>query len=292
MCTLEDALLACANGSIPPNIGLMRLLLAARNEYEARKALQERLDNTGAATPANFRLNRMMQLWQSAPAAFDTVKRMDALAGAGTDDWGSTFDEAARISPEAAVALYSLGSATVLDEITRELVGCMRAWNLLNPTDCVLDFGCGTGRVAALTASLVRLVVAVDVSAEMARLARQRTNYCGNVFVVQGNGEALAFLADAAFDVVVAIDSFPYVVQSGGAAKHLAETARVLKAGGRLLIMNYSYCGDLASDRRELEEFAREFRFAIFRNGTGDLSLWDGRAFLLAKGEGPCRAHF
>jgi hypothetical protein len=57
----------------------------------------------------------------------------------------------------------------------------------------------------------------------------------------------------------------------------------VLQAGGALLIMNYSYRGHLALDRADLGHFAAAYGFAVERNGTADLSLWDGRAFLLRR---------
>ncbi|HEX3653232.1 MAG TPA: PIG-L family deacetylase [Rhizomicrobium sp.] len=61
------------------------------------------------------------------------------------------------------------------------------------------------------------------------------------------------------------------------------DIARVLKPAGRLLIMNYSYRGDLALDREEIAQFAIDYGFAIERNGTANLSLWDGHAFLLRR---------
>jgi ubiquinone/menaquinone biosynthesis C-methylase UbiE len=101
--------------------------------------------------------------------------------------------------------------------------------------------------------------------------------------VVLGCGSTLALLADARFDLVLAIDSFPYLVVSGNAAAHVADIARVLKAGGRCLIMNWSYRGDPPRDTREITALAAAHGFFVLRNGSAPLSLWDGRAFLLEK---------
>jgi hypothetical protein len=90
-------------------------------------------------------------------------------------------------------------------------------------------------------------------------------------------------LRDAHVNVVLAMDSFPYLVDGGLAERHMADIARVLKRAGRLLIMNYSYRGDLALDQKEVAQFATHYGFAIERNGTSGLSLWDGRAFLLRR---------
>jgi SAM-dependent methyltransferase len=104
-----------------------------------------------------------------------------------------------------------------------------------------------------------------------------------NVLVIRSGGNDLSFLCDRGFDVVLAIDSFPYLVDCGFAERHMAEFMRLLKPAGRLLIMNYSYRGDLTLDRWEVAQSATRYGFAIERNGTADLSLWDGRAFLLRR---------
>jgi SAM-dependent methyltransferase len=208
------------------------------------------------------------------------VKQIATVASR-SGDWATTFDEVARISPEAAVALYSLGNPALLRAATGELVNQLRAWGLLSPQFCVLDLGCGFGRVSQAIANDVRLVVALEVSKQMVELARTALADHENVLVVRSAGDGLSFLRDASLDVVLAIDSFPYLVDRGLAPGHLADIARVLKPDGRLLIMNYSYRGDLALDQNEVGQFSDRYGFAIERNGTADLSLWDGRAFLL-----------
>jgi hypothetical protein len=82
---------------------------------------------------------------------------------------------------------------------------------------------------------------------------------------------------------VLAIDSFPYLVEAQLQAMHFGEIARVLQPRGQFLIMNYSYRGDLARDRVEVARLAGQHDLEVLRNGTGGLSLWDGRAFLLEK---------
>src|SRR5947209_2453175 len=194
---------------------------------------------------------------------------MEGLANPHSRECNSIFDDAARLSPEASVALYSLGSVKLLDEITRELVECLRGWGLLNSGDSVLDLGCGIARIAAAVAPMVSRVVAVDVSSEMVRLAHERTKNFDNVTVTLTEGNDLTFLENDSFDVVLAIDSFPYLVHSGRAAIHVQESSRVLKLGGRMLIMNYSYRGNLDEDRAELADVAQPCGLEILRNGTG-----------------------
>ena len=58
----------------------------------------------------------------------------------------------------------------------------------------------------------------------------------------------------------------------------------MLKAGGSLLIFNFSYRGDDTRDRDDVERLAREAGFVVIVPGTRPFSLWDGRAFHLRKG--------
>jgi SAM-dependent methyltransferase len=281
--SLAGPLRACAQGRTPPNVALMQLLAATPDEATARRAL-----HAAEAAPADAhalrRIREIRQRWDQEPNAFQLVKKVTSVTARPEGaDWAAAFDEAARMSPVAAVALYSLGNLQLLAAATEELVAQLHAWDLLHAGFCVLDLGCGFGRVADAIAKEVRLVVALEISTRMAELARTTLGRHRNVVVIRSAGDGLSFLPDARFDVVLAIDSFPYLVDRGLGERHLADAARVLQAGGALLIMNYSYRGDLALDRRDLGHFAAAYGFAVERNGTTGLSLWDGRAFLLRR---------
>ena len=60
--------------------------------------------------------------------------------------------------------------------------------------------------------------------------------------------------AAGSFDAVLAIDVMPYIHRAGPELieTHFAEAARVLRAGGDLVILNLSYRGDLESDRQDV----------------------------------------
>jgi hypothetical protein len=77
----------------------------------------------------------------------------------------------------------------------------------------------------------------------------------------------------------------PYLYRAGTAlvVTHFAEVARVLRAGGDFVILNLSYRGDLELDRQDAHQLAAAAGFAILRNGTRDLELWDGATFHLRK---------
>jgi cyclopropane fatty-acyl-phospholipid synthase-like methyltransferase len=208
------------------------------------------------------------------------VRRIEAIARKGSS-WSEVFDAAAAVDPCAAVALYSLGDTALLQDATQELVDIMCGWDVLTPAAVVLDFGCGTGRITAAIAPLVARVLGVDASPRMVDVARAAVARHANAAVI--HADCLSALRGDLFDVVLAIDSMPYVVQGGGAEAFWDDVAALLNPGGAFLVMNYSYRGDVERDRDEVMQFAAQHAFEVARCGSQDLMRWDGRAFLLRK---------
>jgi ubiquinone/menaquinone biosynthesis C-methylase UbiE len=118
-------------------------------------------------------------------------------------------------------------------------------------------------------------------------IEQARRNCAGlpNVDFQLVSGHDLAGLADASFSLVLAVDSFPYLVQAGEdlTGAMVGEAARVLSPGGHLAVLNFSYRGDLDRDRAELGRLAAERGLGVIRNGTLDFQLWDGASFVLRK---------
>lgn len=282
----EAALVACGNGELAPNLALMHLILASGSAAEAEAALRAAMAN--ATETARPRLAAAVELWQETPGAFAAVKavaRCGRPDSATVADWKGAYDQAATLSPEAAVALYSLGRSDVLEAASSEIVEDLTRRALVFAGASVLEIGCGIGRLLPALGARARQVVGMDISPAMLSEARRRCEQCTNLLLVQGTGEDLAPFADASFDLVLAIDSFPYIVAAGPhlAAGHMAEAARVLRPGGALVIINYSYRRDDDLDRRDLARLARDSGLAMRRNGARDFELWDGLAFELVK---------
>jgi demethylmenaquinone methyltransferase/2-methoxy-6-polyprenyl-1,4-benzoquinol methylase len=107
----------------------------------------------------------------------------------------------------------------------------------VKPTDRVLDVACGTGeltRAFRWTTDAER-VVGLDYTAEMLEIARAKRVRPG-VEYVQGDATTLPF-EDGSFDVV----SIAFGIRNVQApARAFAEFRRVLRPGGRLLVLEFS----------------------------------------------------
>ncbi len=105
---------------------------------------------------------------------------------------------------------------------------------LLDPEWVVGDLGCGTGQVTASLAPFVRRVIAVDGSAQMLQAARKRLAPFENVELRRGELEALPLENDSLDAAVLSLA----LHLAPEPARVLAEAARALRPGGRLLIVD------------------------------------------------------
>ncbi|HET6912539.1 MAG TPA: metalloregulator ArsR/SmtB family transcription factor [Rhodanobacteraceae bacterium] len=98
-------------------------------------------------------------------------------------------------------------------------------------TGDVLDIASGDGVLAELLAPHAHSIVCVDSSERVVTAARERLKSFRNVEVVEGDMHALD-LGKRRFDLVLMMHALTY---SEHPARAVAEAARVLKPGGRLL---------------------------------------------------------
>lgn len=107
--------------------------------------------------------------------------------------------------------------------------------------EAMLDIGTGTGRVIEVLGPRVQRATGIDRSHEMLSVARSRLQRAGlhHCAVRQGDMYALAF--DTATQDLVTLHQVLHYAGDPGAA--IAEAARVLKPGGRLLVVDFAAHG-------------------------------------------------
>lgn len=109
----------------------------------------------------------------------------------------------------------------------------------------VLDIGCAAGRNTVVLAERGFDVYAIDTSSAMVAKAKERVaavvgeaEAAARVFV--GSMDDLSKFATGSVDLVVALGVFHNARNRDQWDRTLAETSRVLSAGGRLLLSNFS----------------------------------------------------
>jgi ArsR family transcriptional regulator len=132
---------------------------------------------------------------------------------------------------------FFASSAGQWDRLRADLFGDVswRALLGLLPADWTVgDLGCGTGALLAELAPHVERVMGIDASDEMLASARARLSDLPNADLRRGSLEALPIDADA-LDAAVMMLVLHHLPSPGAA---LVEAHRVLKPGGRLLVID------------------------------------------------------
>jgi ubiquinone/menaquinone biosynthesis C-methylase UbiE len=129
----------------------------------------------------------------------------------------------------------------------------------------ILDLGCGEGGYSRELAKRGAEVKAVDGSARLIDVAAQRAAQENlEIATFCANANALPMIADESLDVVMAAMSLMDVEDYGGA---IAEAARVLKAGGELVmsISHPCFTGTVAEWQRDANDRSRLLFFKVDR---------------------------
>ena len=134
----------------------------------------------------------------------------------------------------------------------------------------LVDIGTGTGRMIELLAPYAERVLGIDRSPEMLRMARSKLSDAGlgAIELRQGDMYALPLLRESA-DTAILHQVLHYAQQPAAA---IAEAARLLVPGGRLLIVDFA-----RHDREELRADAAHVRLGF---DDAQLTTWYDEAGL------------
>ncbi len=183
------------------------------------------------------------------------ARRLWRVARAETSEWAVAGQDDLRLEAhlrarrESAQAFFA-GAAHQWEALRAEAYG--RAFErdallaLLPPGMAVADLGCGTGGITAALAPHVARVVGYDASPAMLKAASRRCAELDNV-AFERCDLASTPAEDATFDAAMAVLVLSYVPEVGPV---LAEAARILKPGGRLVVVDVAGHDDDGFGRR------------------------------------------
>lgn len=115
----------------------------------------------------------------------------------------------------------------------RDLMAILDAAGVsLTGEESAVEIGCGIGRLTRALARRTRAVVALDVSSEMLRRAREHNRELHNVHWLHCDGRTLSSLPDAAFDACVSHVVFQHIPDPEVTLGYVREIGRVLRPGG------------------------------------------------------------
>lgn len=141
------------------------------------------------------------------------------------------------------------------------------------PFDLVVDFGTGTGRMLTLLASRARRVEGIDLSHQMLTVARSNLEEAevDNASVRHGDATSAPY-ADHSANLVIIHQVLHFLDDP---ARALSEAARVLKPGGRLVVVDFA--------PHRLEHLRSEHAHRHLGLSEADFQRWAERAGLTVK---------
>ena len=197
------------------------------------------LDRFREGTYAYFRLSARGACADLGRTLVDLVPAADATLALDLERLDgikqSRAEQASRYFAENAAQWDEIRALHIADsEVERAIVDLLPT----GPIEDLLDLGTGTGRMLAVLADRAERCVGIDYSREMLAVARANLEAAGkrNWQVRHGDLYQLPF-PGASFDVAVVHQVLHYLEDP---AEALAEAARVLRPGGRLLVADFA----------------------------------------------------
>ena len=200
-------------------------------------------------------MNRYALATDVLPAA---ARKLWALAREQVEHWPALRQDELRLqrrlqhhSPDARAFFAS--TAGQWEKLRRELYGekfLLSVLAALTPGSwTVADLGCGTGQLVAEMSPHVKRMIGVDVSPAMLKAAAKRVGDAKNIELREGDVQKLP-LKSGTCDAALMLLVLTYVDDP---PKALSEMSRILKAGGKAVIVDLLH-HDREDFRRDLEQ--------------------------------------
>jgi len=149
----------------------------------------------------------------------------------------------------------------------------------------MVEIGCGAGRMTKALANIFGEVHAVDISAEMIRIAGERLAGVNNVFFHHNSGIDLRELPSEQFDFALSFIVFQHIPSKDVIESYIGEVHRVLKPGHLFKFQvqggNFENAERLSTwlgagyTRAEMQELAARYGFELrYAHGEGTQDFW------------------
>jgi SAM-dependent methyltransferase len=132
----------------------------------------------------------------------------------------------------------------------------------LDPSHRALEVGCGLGRMTRALSARCREVLALDVSSEMLRQARELNSELENVSWLVGDGRTLTPVDSKSVDACVSWVVFQHIPDPQVTLGYVEEIARVLRPGGWAAIQ---VSNDPGTHRRSRRDALRSTALSLLR---------------------------
>lgn len=164
-----------------------------------------------------------------------------------------------------------------------------------NESDLILDIGCGGGRTLNRMAEYIRTghLTGVDYSATSVEMSKEMNSSLikiGKLDVISASVESLPFCDDS-FDKIITVESFYFWPNP---SENLREVFRVLKPGGKFLLVAEIYDTDVLSDKQKeciikynlFNPTLSDFDFLLRDAGFSDVKVFtkEDTTWICAKG--------
>jgi len=123
----------------------------------------------------------------------------------------------------------------------------------IKENDKVLDIGCGNGRLYHVLKEKQVFYTGLDLSEELIKIAKTK---CPDTSFVVGDMKKLPFLADT-FHAVFCVAAFHHLATAEERLQTLREMKRVVKSGGKILLVNWNLLGKWGMEKVEKGDYKR-----------------------------------
>ncbi|CAK0758805.1 Methyltransf_11 domain-containing protein [Gammaproteobacteria bacterium] len=154
-----------------------------------------------------------------------------------------TWQKLAQSSDDAKMAVAGHTSESDFDRSALLTISMLEKFVGINPTDIILEIGCGVGRVGKLLSPRCTKWIGTDISSNMLKYTEERLKELNNIELVELLNVGLKEIPDNSIDLVYCTVVFMHLYE-WDRYRYVQESFRVLKPGGRCFFDNIDITSD------------------------------------------------